>query len=729
MDVLLSEHWHAVRLLRPRVREGVQVLHRRLRGKPWVLLHDPVTQRFHRVTPQLYRVLELLDGRRTLEEVWSAACELIEDAAGAKGGAGGEGGGGGAISQHELVQLLGSLYSNDLLQTQVSPDADEVFERYRRQQRNRLKQSWLNPLSLRLPLLYPDAWFGKQAALARLMFSWGTLVLWLLWVAPAAVLAWQHGSRLTENLSDRVLSAGNLVLLWFTYPLVKSIHEWAHGMAVKAWGGAVREIGVMFIVFTPVPYVDATASYRFPSKWARAAVAAAGIMAELAVGALAVYVWLTAESGLVTAVAFNVILIAGVSTVLVNGNPLMRYDGYFIASDLLEIPNLGQRATQYWTYLLDRYGFGARDAPPPLEAAGERRILFFYGAVAPVYRFAIMLGLIWFVASEYLFVGVVLALVGAWTALVMPLWRGWKHLSESPALARRREPALRRTLLFLGSAGALLAFIPLPFYSVHQAVVWLPEEAIVRAEAAGHTILSLVRPSQAVVPGEPVLVLDSPQVLADLGVAQAGLRQAQVQLRKAQTEDRVRAKALESEIASRQARLSEAQRRVEALTAVAASPGNWAPVAATELVGRYVKRGEVLGFVVGAPSSLVRAAVTQEDMALIHARLRQVEVRLVNDLHTPVAARVRRQVPGGEFDLVSAALGSDGGGAIPVDPSQQGGKRSLKRVFDLEIELARASRSSVFGDRAHVRFELGWAPLGWQWFLRLRQLFLSQLNV
>ena len=157
--------------------------------------------------------------------------------------------------------------------------------------------------------------------------------------------------------------------------------------------------------------------------------------------------------------------------------------------------------------------------------------------------------------------------------------------------------------------------------------------------------------------------------------------------------------------------------------------GRWTPAASTELPGRYVKRGEVLGFVVAGPSKLVRAAVTQEDMDLIRSRLHHVQVRLANDLRTPLAAQARRQVPGGEFDLVSPALGSSGGGEIAVDPSQPGGKRSLKRVFDIEIEMQQPSPSSVFGDRAYVRFDLGWAPLAWQWFLRVRQLFLARLNV
>lgn len=730
MQTLLSEHWHAVRFLRPRLRESVQPMHRRLRGKSWVLLFDPLTQRFHRMTPQVWRVLQLLDGRRTLDEVWDATCE--QAAAMLAGGpqddvaplASED-----TISQHELVQLMSSLHANDLLQTQVSPDAGEVFDRFQRQQRTKRRQSWLNPISIRVPMLYPDSWFEGQAKLARAIFQWPALLLWLAVVLPASVLAWQHWGALTENLSDRVLSASNVVLLWLTYPLVKAVHEWAHGLAVKAWGGTVREMGLMFIVFMPVPYVDATSSYRFPSKWARATVAAAGIMAELVLGSVAVYVWLMAEPGWVTAVAFNVILIAGVSTVLVNGNPLMRYDGYFIACDLLELPNLALRATQYWAYLIDRYGFGAKEAHPPAGIDGERFILAIYGAVAPVYRLLISIGLIWFVATEYLFVGAIMAVMAGWSVLVMPLWKGWKHLSEGSGLVRRRESAMRRTLAVLSALAALIGFVPLPFHSVQQGVVWLPDEAIVRAEVAGHVAQVLHQSGGSVRAGNVMLRLESPQLSSDAGLAAASVAQVQAKLRKAEVEDQLQAAALRHELASRQARLDDAVRRSSAMEVRAGAAGRWTPAAPTDLVGRYAKRGEVLGHVVDGPSRLVRVAVVQEDRDLINSRLRAVQVRLQNQPDVLHQARVNRWVPGGEFELISSALGTEGGGSIPVDPSQAGGQRSLKRVFDVEVELDDPSAVTVFGDRAHIRFDLGLAPLGWQWFLRLRQAFLSSLEV
>lgn len=729
MQALLSEHWHAVRFLKPRLRPGVQPLHRMLRGKPWVLLQDPVAQRFHRVSPAVWRVLALLDGTRTLDAVWAQACAQVDEHAAHAD----------VISQHELVQLMSSLHASDLLATQVSPDAGEVFERYQRQRRAQRKQSWLNPMSLKLPLLHPDAWFERQRGLARALFSRPALLLWLAWVLPAAVLAGQHWGRLTENLSDRVLSAGNLAALWLVYPLVKSVHEWAHGLAVKAWGGVVREIGLMFIVLTPVPYVDATSSYRFASKWARAAVAAAGIMAELVLGAAAMYVWLLAESGWVTALAFNVILIAGVSTLLVNGNPLMRYDGYFIACDLLEMPNLAQRATQFWAWWVDRHMFGSRDAQPPEATPFERWVLAIYGLVAPLYRLGITLGLIWFVVAEYRLLGAVMALMTVWGALVMPLWKGWKHLREGAGLARKRDVAMRRTVLALLAALALLGLVPLPFHSVHQAVVWLPDEAIVRAEAPGQVLRALVAPGEAVRAGQVILLLDSPQAEAERDGAAAQLAQVEAQLRRAEVDEPAKAEPLRAEQASRAARLAEAERRMAALQVTAGTAGRWTPAAPTDLAGRAVKRGEVLGQVVAGPSRLLRTAVTQEDLDLIRQRSAgaaagvpdqvPVQVRLAQQPRETHAAHITRQVPGGESTLVSPALGTSGGGEIAVDPAQQGGTHTLRRVFDIEVAMDDASPTAVFGDRAWVRFDLGAAPLAWQWALRLRQLFLSRLSV
>jgi putative peptide zinc metalloprotease protein len=265
---------------------------------------------------------------------------------------------------------------------------------------------------------------------------------------------------------------------------------------------------------------------------------------------------------------------------------------------------------------------------------------------------------------------------------------------------------------------------------VQQGVVWLPDEAIVRAHGAGQVRVADARRGEQVAAGQTLLELDDPAVVSELGVAAAEVALVEAQLRQAQVEDPVKVAGLRAELAARTARLEQAQRRMEALTITAGADGRWVPAAPTELPGRWLRRGEVVGYLVDGPSQRVRAAIPQEDMALIAARdAGGASVRLANDPATVLPARLRRTVAGGEEELVSQALGTEGGGEIAVDPSHQGGTHTLKRVFDLEIELAQPSGAGVFGDRAYVRFDLGWAPLALQGFVRLRQLFLARLDV
>ena len=724
MQVLFSEHWHLVRHLKPRLRNSVTALPRTLRGKAWILLHDAFTYKFIRITPDAWRVIALMDGHRTLDEVWDTACIQAETAMGEKHQA--------VVGQHDLVQMLSQLYSNDMLATQMPADASEMLERFHKQRFNRIKQSYFNPLSIKIPLCYPDKWFERQCRLADVLFSRTAFVLWLIFILPAVALVWQHWTALTENFSDRVLAAHNLFILWLTYPVVKSIHEWAHGMAVKAWRGSVREIGLMLILFMPVPYVDAGSSYRFVSKWQRAAVAAAGIMAELLLGAMAVYVWLWAEAGVVRALAFNVILISGVSTLLVNGNPLMRYDGYYIVTDLLEIPNLAQRAKNYWVYLSDRFLFGSKDAKPPLGSEYERFWLLVYGAVAPVYRIVIMVSLIWFVAQQYFFFGILMALVSAWLTLLLPLYKTFKHVFSSNSLARYRSQALRRFYILTVIVIVTVFAVPLPFYSVQDGVVWLPDQAIVRAPVDGHLTNQTANPHQAVQIGDIVLVLSNSKILQEKQLSEERINALDLQIRQTQPMDLAKVQLLRQQKTAEAAKLIHLKREAEYLVVRAQSKGYWYPADMTFLEGQFAKKGSILGYVVAGTSDTVRVAVHQDDMKLIEERLQAVEIRPVTHMEHSYSASLSRITPRGDFELASPALGIEGGGQIATRPSEKGEQQALDRFFDVDLSIQRHQVNDekwIFGQRVYVRFNLGRTPLAWQWFLRLKQLFLKELHV
>src|SRR5262249_45942838 len=161
-------------------------------------------------------------------------------------------------------------------------------------------------------------------------------------------------------------------ILGLCFPVIKFLHELGHGYATKAGGGEVHEMGVLLLVFMPVPYVDASAATGFRGKWRRGLVGAAGLLTGTFIASGFLVVWVLSEPGLLRAIAFNVMLIAGVSTLVFNGNPLLRFDGYYIFSDWIEVPNLAVRGNQYWRYLTERYVFRMSHVEPPPSTAGER---------------------------------------------------------------------------------------------------------------------------------------------------------------------------------------------------------------------------------------------------------------------------------------------------------------------------------------------------------------------
>src|SRR6266436_2741673 len=345
----LSSSWYRVAGLCPRLREHASVSRHRYRGRSWYVVHDPATGRTHRLSTPSYMIVGGMDGIRTVDQLWrDAAIRLGEE----------------APSQDELIRLLAQLHSADLLQSEVTADSAELLERAVKIDRAGWLGNVVNPLAIRIRFWHPDKFFERTLPMVKWLFGWPGMVCWLIVVLPAIVLSVQNWQELSENASDRILAADNIMMMALSFLVLKALHELGHGYAVKAFGGAVHEIGVMLLVFAPMPYVDASAASGFRSKWQRALVGAAGMIVEVFVAALALYVWLAVEQGLVRSLAYNAMLIAGVSTVLFNGNPLLRYDGYYILADILEIPNLAQRATAHWSYLINRYVFGADGMKP-----------------------------------------------------------------------------------------------------------------------------------------------------------------------------------------------------------------------------------------------------------------------------------------------------------------------------------------------------------------------------
>ena len=713
-EPFLSASWYRVRHLRLRLRGDALVRLHRYRGAPWYVITDPLSGKVHRLAPPAWALVAALDGRRSVDAVWTEISAAQGEA---------------ALGQDQVITLLGQLHTADLLQGDAAPDTHELFERHVKQGRQKLKQNLLNPMAIRFRLWNPDRFLTRLLPWVGPLFGrWG-LVLWLALMVPALVLVAQHWPELTANLGDRVLAEGNLAMLAVVLPAIKLLHELGHGFAVRRHGGAVHDMGVMFLVLLPLPYVDASASSGFRSRWDRIVVGAAGMMVELGVAAIATFVWVAVEPGFARAVAFNVMLAAGMTTLLFNANPLLRYDGYYILSDLIEIPNLARRATQYWGQVIETHLF---DTPPTQahpDTVGERAWFLFYAPAAFIYRQLVMIGIALFLAAEYFTLGVLLAIWTLTTGVVLPAGKALRHVLISPRLRRHRVRAVAITFGAIAAFGGLLLLVPAPLHTAAQGVVWLPESAIVRAGADGVVTRLLAAPGANLAPGDAVSESEDPFLKSRMARLRGRVAELEARLPSERFSNRVEAAITETELAHAREELAHESRREARLISRSRAEGILAVTRPADLPGRFLREGEVIGYVLPQGGGrIVRAAIAQDDIDLVRSRLREVRVKLAGHLDTELPARLVREVPGGRDELPSKALSTHGGGAFATKPNDTGGTRTLVRVFQVDIELPPQAGIEAFGARAHVRFEHDWEPLGTQIWRRLRQLLLSRLQ-
>ncbi len=707
-----SNHWYRVAELQPRLRSHARIARHRYRGQTWYVLDDPSTQRYHRFTSDAHLAIGLMDGRRTVHEIWEIACERLGD---------------NAPTQDEMIMLLGQLNAADVLDCDVPLDVGELLTRYDRERLKKWQQSAASVFSWRIPLFDPERFLNKTMPLVRPFFTWGGAVLWLAAVVPAIVLAVIYWTDLSNDFLGRTLKPQSALVLFVIFPILKSLHELGHAYAVKAFGGEVHEMGVMVLVVTPVPYVDASAASAFPGKWQRVLVGAGGMIVEVFIAAVAMFVWVNAEPGLLRAIAYNVIIIAGISTVLFNANPLLRFDGYHILMDTIEIPNMRQRAMTYFKYLAERYAMGRRDADPPAATPGERRWFVGFGITSTAYRVVVTVGILMYLAASYFWLAMIFGAIAAIAWVVVPITRGVHFLAVSPRLRGARGRAIVGVLVTIAIVVALLA-LPVPYRTMTEGVVWLPEESYVRPETEGFVERVVAAAGAPVRTGDPLLVLRNDEVSAGLAILQGQVREAEARYSQSLPVDPVKAAILAEDVRYKQRDLARASERVEALTVRAQTDGTFVLPSEENATGRFAKRGELLGFVVDLDKVTVRAVVTQGMIDRVRQQTTGVEVRLAEQIDRPVAASLKRVVPAASAQLPSRALGSEGGGSIAVDPRDANGARAMLSVFQIELELPSFSGRVNAGGRAYVRFDHGRTPLASQWYEDLRRLFLSRFN-
>lgn len=703
-----SESWYRIAGQKLSLRPDVIVQRQNFRGQRWFVLQNPFSNQFFRLRPAAYEFVARLRRDRTVQEVWQECLNRFPDE---------------APGQESVLQLLSQLYFANLLHYDAGNDTAQLFKRYERTRQRETRAKLLNVMFMRFPLLDPDQFLVRTLPLARALISPLGALLWLGVVGTAIKMVIDHWSLLQEQ-SQGVLAPNNLVLLYAGMVLVKTVHEFGHAYFCRRFGGEVHVMGIMLMIFTPMPYVDATSSWGFRNRWQRVLVGAAGMIVELFLAALATFVWANSGPGTIHSLAYNMMFVASVSTVVFNINPLLRYDGYYILSDLLEIPNLYQKSLNHLKHLAERYLFGVRKSESPTTSRREKTWLTVYGLSSNVYRIIVFSGILLFVADRFLLIGIIMAAVCLISWVMVPTVSLVKYLASSPSLERQRLRAISVCAAVTAVLLVLLNLIPFPNHFRAPGVLKSQQWTEVVNESAGRVDRLVAAPGTRVTRGQVLLQLKNDPLDFERSAALASLAEVQARLQQARRDDPASLKPLLSRLTSVEKRLERLERDRASLTIQARQDGLWVAPQIKESLGRWLVRGTSLGLIIDPNGFEFTATVAQEDGdSLFASKVLQSQARLFGQSDRTLTLGQLTIVPTEQNRLPSPALGWNAGGEVRVAHDDPQGVRTAEPFFEVRAGVMDAQNAALLHGRAgKLRVDLPSEPLLPRWIRRLRQL-------
>ena len=713
-DGLISPHWYRVEKLKPKLHNHIETHRHEYRGLIWYLLEDTTTGRNHRFNPAAYQFIGQLDGKRTVHEIYSQISEQLNDF---------------APGQQEIIQILGQLHAADLIKTDTLINTEELFERNIQHKKSQLQQRLTNPVAQKIALWDPEEFLNRHFPRVQWIFSLPVALAWLLLIIYSLIQASLHWSAINQHFILVALSPYNLLLTFLLYPPIKILHELGHAFSAKLEGGEVHEMGINFLMFIPVPYVNVSTATHFRSKYKRMLVSAAGILVESFLAALGLLLFLASEPGLVQNIGFNIFMIGGISSLFFNGNPLLKYDGYYILADALSIPNLYQRSGQYWRYLFQYYLFGLKQVSSPVNASGEAFWFISYSISSTLYRLAVLWFIFVVVTEKFFLLGVILAgwLVGF--QVILPVFKAIRFILGSPTLHHQRGRAILSSVFVLGLITVTTGIIPIPSYTLAQGVVWQPDEAQLKAQQDGFAGPLNISNNQRVAAGTPVLQLEDPFLKAQLKIAQARVNELHNEYRAKRVSNRVEAGITLEALRVAESELQHVLEKSRSMSVTAFKSGQILLPDADDLPGRFVRQGDLLGYILDDGPPTVRMVINQDNIGQLRQSILDIQVRFASHPHLEYSAVISREAPEATYKLPSAALSTAGGGQFIVNPDTGDPLQTLEKIFLVDLNFDPQQQNIPLGTRAYVRINHGSEPLATQWYRRIRQVFLRQFNV
>lgn len=498
------------RKLSIRIRPDLVARKHRYQGRAYWVVKDPVGLQYFRFEEEEFSILQMLDGQSSLEEIAEQFANDFPPQ---------------TIQPDELQQFIGMLHRSGLVITGVAGQGVQLCKRGKERTGKQRLANMTNILAFRFKGFDPDPILNAIYPYFRWCFGKPAFILSSLLVLSALTLVLVQFQTFQGRLPSfqSFFAAQNWLWLGLTLAVTKVVHEFGHGLSCKHFGGECHEIGVMFLVLTPCLYCNVSDSWMLPNRWHRAFIGAAGIFVELVLASICTFIWWFTNPGALHYFALNVMFICSVSTILFNANPLLRYDGYYILSDVLEIPNLRQKANAILSRKLGSWCLGLEEPEDPFLPKRNQGLFALYTVAASIYRWVIVLSILFFLNRVFepyglKVIGQLIAVAALYGLIVQPFWKLYKFLKVPGRLGKVKRFRMVTTVVVILVVIGGVMFIPLPARVFCNLEIHPRDPAIVYVEVPGVLEDIRVKPGEFVEKGQ--LLVELSNIDNELRIAQ-----------------------------------------------------------------------------------------------------------------------------------------------------------------------------------------------------------------
>ena len=655
----------------PKVRPDVEITEQVYYGKPCYVLKDPTTLRYYRLRPPEYTIYRMLDGKTTLDDVLKILAERFP---------------GEEYDRQAIMSFIIMLRGASLLQGSGAESTEYLLKRKEMMKKGIIKKLRREFLFFRIPLLDPDRmlnWLNRH--LGRFIFSRFMKIVSILAFLGAVALAISNVDKFSQR--QPLLDPVNILMMIPILIVIKAIHEIGHGLTSKHFDCEVHEMGILFLVFMPCAYCDVSDSWMISEKRRRMWITAAGIVVEIMLASLATYIWVfTQPKTVINQMALNIMVMASLNSLMFNGNPLLRYDGYYFLMDLMEIPNLKQKGSGYLWYLLQRYVLGVKDANKPLDVQGRETGVLGYAVCSAIYRWFIMFAIVtmvWKFLDPYGWgvLGAIMALGCIYNAFVTPVIKFFKFLiTKHEQIHLHLATAVILVLLIGGTVYGVLA-IPIEQNVQGQCVLRPTNLQLLYVTRAGFMDTeqnpTFIKDGQFVDPNEVLLVLSDPELEQSVDDLELQLQQMDAEKREYKQRGpswKPMVEQIEARMQGLEAQKALAKENVNKLTirAPQKEEGRWIVQMHTampleKMVGSYLPVGTALFAVYDPIEFEAVTAINNRDIGQVELDL-AAEIKLWAWDAEVLQSRVEKE-PLRVYSMSSPAFSTAFKGEVPTMPA------------------------------------------------------------